>query len=280
MASLFTSLSRTAIATIFSEAVLQSCQHQLPQALTAITAHRNIITSLQVGPLSHNFLRFSTIAGSLLTTSMPLPSLFSANLIHCQPLHFVPSHQKTLAHFYCNNWLLARNSTSNTQRTTLKVPAPHQGCSTALRGSEGTDYSSSTSSDHQSWYVSNNFCPVTNSTVCKTSIMKTSILSHAYQVTLKLWWQFYCWNWLLATNSTSDTQRTTPKVPALLQGWSATHRRTLNGLLQHLALLLIADADALLTTSAPLPGPFSWIFSALPLCYDCCQTSLTWQFTL
>ena len=65
--SLFTSLSRTEIATIFSEAVLQTCQHQLPQALTATTTDRN------------------------------------------------------------------------TQRTTPKVPAPHQGCSTAHRGSEGTN---------------------------------------------------------------------------------------------------------------------------------------------
>ena len=186
-------------------------------------------------------------------------------MIFCQPLHFVPSHQKTPAHFYCSNRLLARNSTSNTQRTTLKVPAPHQGCSTAHRGSEGTDYSSSTS-DHRSWCVSHDFCPVTKSTLCKTSLMKTSILSHAYQVTLKLWWQFYCRNWLLAMNSTSNTQCTTPKVPALHQGCSATHRRTLNGLPQHLALLLITDADALLVTSAPLPGPFSSIFSALPLC--------------
>ena len=43
----------------FSEAVLPTCQHQVPQALTATTAHRNIITSLQVGPLSRNFLHFS-----------------------------------------------------------------------------------------------------------------------------------------------------------------------------------------------------------------------------
>ena len=74
MTSLFTSLAKTTIATIFSEAVLQTCQHQLPQALTATSAHHNIITSLQVGPLSYNFLRFSTITGPLLATSAPLPS--------------------------------------------------------------------------------------------------------------------------------------------------------------------------------------------------------------
>ena len=84
MASLFTSLSRTTIATIFLEAVLQTCPHQLPQVLTATTAHRNIITSLQVGPLSPNVFRLSTLAGPLLAIFAPLPS-----------------HQKTLAHFYC-----------------------------------------------------------------------------------------------------------------------------------------------------------------------------------
>ena len=48
--------------------------------------------------------------------------------------------------YYARNKVLARNSTSNTQRTTPKVPAPHQGCSTAHRGSEGTNDSSSASS--------------------------------------------------------------------------------------------------------------------------------------
>ena len=152
--------------------LLWSCciQHQLSQVLKAITAHRNIITSLQVGPLSPNFLRLSALAGPLLATFAPLQS-----------------HQKTLAHFYCSNQLLARNNTSDTQSTIPKVPAPHQGCSTAHRGSEGTNNSSSTSSDHRSWCVSDDFRPVTKSTLRKTSLMKTSILSHANHVTLKLW---------------------------------------------------------------------------------------------
>ena len=54
----------------------------------------------------------------------------------------------------------------------------------------------------------------------------------------------------------------------------------LKGLMTHPALLLAADADALLVTSVPLPGPFSSIFSALPFCYDCHQASLAWPFTL
>ena len=257
MASLFTSLSRTTIATIFSEAVLQTCQHQLPQVLTATTAHRNIITSLQVTPLSPNVLRLSALAGLLLATFAPLPS-----------------YQKTLAHFYSGNQLLPRNNTSDTQCTTPKVPAPHQGCSTAHRGSEGTNDSSSTSSDHRSWCVSHDFHPVTKSTLHKTSLMNTSILPHANQSPWNSDEQFYCRNSLLATNSTSNTKRKTPKVPALHQGCSATHRRTLNGLPQHLVLLLIADADAVFATSTPLPGPFSSIFSALPFCYDCHQASL------
>ena len=67
---------------------------------------------------------------------------------------------------------------------------------------------------------------------------------------------FYCRNRLLARNNTSDTQCTSPKVPAPHQGCSATHRRTVNILLQHLVLLIIANADAILATSALLPGPF------------------------
>ena len=47
----------------------------------------------------------------------------------------------------------------------------------------------------------------------------------------------------------------------------------LKGPTTHLALLLIANTDALLATSAPLPGPFSSVFSALPFCCDCRQAS-------
>ena len=43
---------------------------------------------------------------------------------------------------------------------------------------------------------------------------------------------------------------------------------------------LIADGDALLATSAPLPGPFSSVFSALPICYVCRHTILACPFTL
>ena len=75
---------------------------------------------------------------------------------------------------------------------------------------------------------------------------------------------FYCLNRILARNNTSDTECTSPKVPAPYQGCSATHRRTVNILPQHLVLLIIANADAILATSTPLPGPFSSIFLALP----------------
>ena len=61
MASLFTSLPRTETSTFCSEIILQTCQHQLPQALSASTAHRNIITFLQMGPLSREFLCFSCL---------------------------------------------------------------------------------------------------------------------------------------------------------------------------------------------------------------------------
>ena len=54
----------------------------------------------------------------------------------------------------------------------------------------------------------------------------------------------------------------------------------LKRLTTNLALLFIADADALLSTSAPLPGPVSSIFLALQFCCDCRQTSLAWAFTL
>ena len=190
MASLFTSLSRTAIATIFSEAVLQTCQHQLPQALTATTAHCNIITSLLEGPLSHNLLRFSC---QCWCTSQP-PRLYQ---VHSLQLSFNEDSSLLLlgksprnlgTNYSARNQLLARNSTSNTQRTTPKVPPPHQGCSTAHRGSEGTNDSSSASSYLRCW--------------CSSRDLR------------------------------------------------------------------------------PLPGPFSSIFSALPFCYDCRQTSLVWLFTL
>ena len=145
MASLFTSLSRTAIATIFSEAVQQTYQHQLPQALTATTAHRNIITSLQEVPLSRNLLRFSChrwrTSHNLLACTKSIRCNF--HLMKNLAFSYLASHPETLeTNYYARNQLLARNSTSNTQCPTPKVPPAHQGCSTAHRGSEGANDSS------------------------------------------------------------------------------------------------------------------------------------------
>ena len=78
--------------------------------------------------------------------------------------------------YYARNQLLARNSTSNTQCTTPKVPAPHQGCSTAHRGSEGTNDSSSASSCHRCCCSS-----------CKLSPFARSILINLLVITILLW---------------------------------------------------------------------------------------------
>ena len=151
--------------------------------------------------------------------ALPLPSLMHfSQLLRLYPVHSLQlsfSEDSSLlllgklledsgTIYYSWNQLLVKNSISNTQRTTPKVPAPQQGCSTAHRGFEGTNDSSSASSDSRSWCLSHDFGPVTKSTLCKTFLMKTSVLSHAYQVTLKLWSKFYYRNGVLATNSTSN----------------------------------------------------------------------------
>ena len=182
--------------------------------------------------------------------------------------------------YYARNQLLAKINIDNTKRTSPKVPAPQQGCSTAHKRICGTNDSSSTSSDHQSWCPSHNLCPLTKSTLCKTFLMNSSLLSHAYQITLKLWWNFYSRNFVLATNNTNYTQRTLPKVPAPYRGCPAKSRRTLNWLTQHQSLPLIADGDAVLATSVTLPGPFSSVFLALPFYNLCHQASSTCPFYL
>ena len=78
--------------------------------------------------------------------------------------------------YYARNQLLSRNNTSNTQRTTPKVQAPHQGCSTAHRGSEGTNDSSSTSSCPWCWCPSRNLRPFAR-----------SILINLLGITILLW---------------------------------------------------------------------------------------------
>ena len=191
MSSFVTSLSRTAIITIFSETLRQTCQHQLPQALAASLLKHIIIMPLQQALIHTTSCASPAITDALLTLprlyqilSLQLSSseVSSLLLLGKPPGNFG-------SNYFARNKLLARNSTNNTQRTTPKVLAPHQECFTAHRRSEGTNDSYSTSSDHQSWCVSHDFRPVTKSTLCKTSPMKTSILSHAYQVTIKLWWK-------------------------------------------------------------------------------------------
>ena len=120
MASLSTLLPRTATPTISSETILQTCQHQLMQALATSTAHRNIITSLQIGPLSCNFLRFSCLCWSsshnLRLITKPLlnksPQTKRPQLLPC-----MKTALKISQHFYCRNKLLGSNSTSKGQRT-------------------------------------------------------------------------------------------------------------------------------------------------------------------
>ena len=89
--------------------------------------------------------------------------------------------------YYARNKLLTKNNIDNTQRTSPKLPAPQQGCSTAHKRIWGTNDSSSASYDNQSWCPFHNLPLATKSTLCKTFLIKTSVLSHAYQVTLKLW---------------------------------------------------------------------------------------------
>ena len=181
--------------------------------------------------------------------------------------------------YYARILLLAKINIDITQHTSPKVPAPQQGCSTAHKRIWGTNDSSSASFDHQSWCPSHNLRPVTKSNLCKTFPMKTLLLCHAYQVTLKLWCKFYNRNGVLATNNINYTQCTSPKVPAPYPG-SPAKSRTLNWLTQHVALPLIADGDALFATSVLLPGPFSSVFLALPFYNLCHQTSSTCPFYL
>ena len=56
--------------------------------LAASTAHHNI-TSLRMGPLAHNFLRFSCQCCPLFTTSVSLPCPLSARLLHWRLQYFL-----------------------------------------------------------------------------------------------------------------------------------------------------------------------------------------------
>ena len=126
MASLFTPLSRTAITTIFSEAVLQTCQHQLPQALAT-----SLLYTSSSCPSSR--LSFTQLLALLLPSLMHFSQLPCLYQVHSLQLSYNEVSSLLLlgkppgnfgTDYYAKNQLLARNSTSNTQRTTPKVLAP------------------------------------------------------------------------------------------------------------------------------------------------------------
>ena len=131
-------------------------------------------------------------------------------------------------YYYARNQVLAKINIDKTQHISPKVLAPRQGCSTTHKRIWRTNDSSSASFDHQSWCPSHNLRPVTKSTLCKTFLMKTSQLSHAYQVTQKLWWKLCYRDVILATNNINYTRCTSPKVPVPYSGCPAKSRRTLN----------------------------------------------------
>ena len=78
---------------------------------------------------------------------------------------------------------------------------------------------------------------------------------------------YYARNQLLAKNSISNTQRTTQKLPAPQQGCSAAHRGSEGTSDSSIALLMIADRDAFLTTSVMLPSQLSARLSSRRLQY-------------
>ena len=81
MASPFTSLPRTAIPIIFSEVLLSTSRHQLPQALAASLLKHIIILPLQQALFHATSCVSPAITDALLTTAAPLPSPFAATLI-------------------------------------------------------------------------------------------------------------------------------------------------------------------------------------------------------
>ena len=119
MASLSSSLPRTATHTVFSETILQTCQHQLPQALAALL----IATSSR--PFKWALFHVTSCASAahanpLLTTSISSPSYFSTSLPKPRGLDFSLHEdcpENLTIFFYCRNKLLGSNSTSKAQRT-------------------------------------------------------------------------------------------------------------------------------------------------------------------
>ena len=81
MASPFTSLQRTAISTIFSEALLSTSCHQLPQALAESLLKHIIIMPHQQALFHATSCISPAITDALFTTSAPLPRSFAPTLI-------------------------------------------------------------------------------------------------------------------------------------------------------------------------------------------------------
>ena len=288
MASLFTSLPRTATPTIYLE-ILQTCQHQLPQALAASTAH-HIITSLRMGHLLRDFLRFSCLCWC---------SSHNLRLITKPLLDKVSANQQA--------------STSSCLRTTLKISRKIFIAETSFWAAMALakfhtppralhrhtrvpcKLSEESRADYQTLLV---LLLITNCDAFLTTSILLPIPFSARLLQCRL--QYFLlhikppWN---SGDSFIAEISFWPRI-ALINAahpqvcWThlrdnVQHTRVLDIISEEsqvdyhlLALLLVADGDALLATSAPLPGPFSSIFLALPICYVCRQTSLACPFTL
>ena len=250
----------------------------LPRAATSTICSTNVLLN---NISSRNILHFNH---PLVVSSYPCASTKS---IRCNSyllrttafLMLGKPHENSGTNFYARNQLLAKNNTDYTQRTSPKVLPPNQGCPTVLKRSEGTHDSSCTSSHLRSWCISRNFRAITKSTLRKTSLVKTSIPSHAYHSS---------WN--------SDDDFTAENnfwLQIALITLSAPHQRCQH----HTQGALLFKKNSELNNAAscassyhlwwctshdlrPLPGPISLIFSALTIFYVCRQTSLAWTFTL
>ena len=162
--------------------LLWRCSTNLP-ASTAAGPNCNYCSSQHHHVLSSG-PSFAQLLALLLPSLMHFSQLPHLYQVHSLQLSFNEDYSLLLlgkpprnlgTNYYARNQLLARNSTSNTQCTTPKVLAPHQECSIAHRGSEGTNDSSSTSSDHRSWCVSDDFRPFSRSNLFDSSSITTLV---------------------------------------------------------------------------------------------------------
>ena len=89
------------------------------------------------------------------------------------------------------------------------------------------------------------------------SFNEDSSLSNTWQATQNPCTSFYARNQLLARNNTSKTQHTHRSISAPHQRCSSDSQRIWKWITTLLALILITDHDAFLTTSVLLPSPLS-----------------------